>query len=365
MEKRSVSDDVPGSGGSVSEYILRTFDLAKKGLGTTWPNPLVGAVIVKDGRIIAEGFHRKSGEDHAEADALKNATESVQGATIYVNLEPCCHTSKKTPPCAQRLIEAGIKKVVISNLDPNPAVNGKGMTLLREHGIEVEYGIHEDLGEELNEVFFYNQRKSLPFVHLKMASTLDGKIAMANGESRWITGEKAREQVHHMRAEHSAVMIGAGTLRADNPKLNVRMEDFHGEQPWRIVFTSSGNLPSDKLLFTDELKEKTLVFTKGACSVDLPSNQIVRIQSLRDALENLYARKIVNIFLEGGPCLAGEMMKENLIQRVSLFMNPSFLGEGNSSIGNLGLTSLSQRPKLTNLRSGMFGEDILLTGRIS
>lgn len=349
----------------MSEYILRTFDLAKKGLGTTWPNPLVGAVIVKDGKVIAEGYHRKSGEDHAEADALKNATEDVRGATIYVNLEPCCHTNKKTPPCAQRLIEAGIKKVVISNLDPNPAVNGKGMTLLREHGIEVEYGIHSDLGEELNEVFFHNQRTSLPFVHLKMASTLDGKIAMANGESRWITGEKAREQVHLMRAQHSAVMVGAGTLRADNPKLNVRSESYKGEQPWRIVVTNSGNLPSDKSLFTDELRHKTLVYTKSKCSVDLPSEQVIRVMSLRDVLENLFERKIVNVLLEGGPCLAGEMMKEKLIQRVSLFMNPSFLGEGHSSLGHIGITQLSNRPKLTNLRSGMFGEDILLTGRIS
>lgn len=335
------------------------------GLGTTWPNPLVGAVIVKDGRVIAEGYHRKSGEAHAEADALNNATESVNGATIYVNLEPCCHTNKKTPPCAQRLIQEGIKKVVIANRDPNPSVNGGGMNLLRESGVEVIYGIHEDLGEELNEVFFHNQRKSLPFVHLKMASTLDGKIAMASGESQWITGELARNEVHKMRATHQAVMVGAGTLRTDNPKLNVRLENFQGEQPWRIVFTGSGNLPSDKNLFRDEMREKTLVFTKSETSVDLPSNQIVRVQSLREVMENLYARKIVNVLLEGGPCLAGEMLKENLIQRISLFMNPSFLGEGPGNIGPFGLKALGDRPRLSQVKTKMFGEDILLTGRIS
>ncbi len=365
MEKRSSGDDLPGSGGSVSAFILRTFDLARKGLGTTWPNPLVGAVIVKDGRVIGEGYHRKSGEEHAELDAINNATESVKGATIYVNLEPCCHTNKKTPPCAQRLIQEGISKVVISNLDPNPSVNGNGMSLLRENGIEVVYGIHGELGEELNEVFFHNQRTSLPFVHLKMASTLDGKIAMPNGESQWITGDLARSEVHRMRSQHQAVMIGAGTLRADNPKLNVRLESYTGEQPWRIVFTDSGNLPSDKELFRDELREKTLVFTKSATSVDLPPHQIIRVHSLREAMENLYARKIVNILLEGGPRLAGEMLKENLIQRVSLFMNPSFLGEGPGSLGNFGLKSLKERPKLTQVKTKMFGDDLFITGRIS
>lgn len=365
MEKRSVRHGLSGSGGSVSEFILHTFELARQGLGTTWPNPLVGAVIVKDGRIIGEGFHRKSGEAHAEVDAINNATESVKGATIYVNLEPCCHLDKKTPPCAQRLIQEGIRHVVISNLDPNPSVNGNGMTLLRNSGIEVTYGIHEDLGEELNEVFFYNQRKSLPFVQLKMASTLDGRIAMASGESQWITGEAARSQVHKMRSEHQAVMIGAGTLRADNPKLNVRLENFKGEQPWRIVFTNSGEIPSDRNLFTDELREKTLVFTKKKTHVDLPASQVIQVATLKEAMEILYSRKIVNILLEGGPVLAGEMIKENLIQRVSLFMNPSFLGEGPGNLGPFGLTDLNQRPKLTQVKTKMFGEDFFLTGRIS
>lgn len=328
--------------------ILHTFELAQQGLGTTWPNPLVGCVIMKDGRVIAEGYHRRSGEAHAELDAINNAKESIRGATVYVNLEPCCHTNKKTPPCAQRLIEEGVKKVVIANLDPNPSVNGQGMSLLRDHGIEVVYGIHEEIGAELNEVFFHAQRTKLPFVHLKMASTLDGKIAMANGESRWITGEESRKEVHRMRGLHQAVMIGAGTLRADNPKLNVRLDNFKGEQPWRIVISRTGDLPKESHLFTDELKEKTLVY-----------------QSPREALEDLYQRKIINVLLEGGPSLAGQMIKEKLIQRISLFMNPSFLGEGPGNIGPFGLTSLNERPKLTKVKTKMFGEDLFLTGRIS
>lgn len=347
------------------DHLLRSLELAALGHGTTWPNPMVGCVIVKDGRVIAEGFHRRSGEAHAELDAINKASESVKGATVYVNLEPCCHTNKKTPPCAQRLIEEGVAKVVITNLDPNPEVNGKGVELLRAAGIIVEHGTHADIGEELNEAFFHSQRSKLPFVHLKMASTLDGKTAMASGESRWITGEEARNEVHLMRARHQAVMVGAGTLRADNPKLNVRLPGYSGDQPWRIVFTGSGNLPSDKNLFTDELREKTLVFTKSGCNVDLPPGQVIRVKSLRDALENLYSRRIISILLEGGPCLAGEFLKENLLQRVSLFLNPSFLGQGPASIGDFGLTSLNHRPKLTRVKTKMFGDDLYLTGRVS
>ena len=331
----------------MTDYVLRTFELAKKGLGTTWPNPLVGCVIVKDGKVIAEGFHRKSGEAHAELDAINNAKESIKGATVYVNLEPCCHTNKKTPPCAQRLIQEGIAKVVIANLDPHPDVNGKGVELLRSAGIVVEHGIHADIGEELNEVFFTSQRNKIPFVHLKMASTLDGRIALPSGESQWITGELARKEVHIMRSQHQAVMVGGGTLRVDDPQLNVRLDNYTGEQPWRVIISRSGNLPKDRKVFTDALREKTLVF-----------------KSPREALENLFERKIFSVLLEGGPCLAGEMMKENLIHRVSVFMNPSFLGDGPGNLGSFGLAKLNQRPKLKNIKTKMFGDDLMITGRI-
>lgn len=322
------------------DYLLRTLELAQKGLGTTWPNPLVGCVIVKDGRVIAEGFHRKSGEDHAEADAIKNATESLRGATVYVNLEPCCHTNKKTPPCAQRLVEEGVKKVVIINLDPNPDVNGKGVDLLRSHGIEVEHGEHKAQGEALNEVFFHAQRTKLPFVHLKMASTLDGRIALPSGESQWITGESAREEVHRLRSRHQAIMVGGGTFRVDKPRLNVRLPEYEGPQPWKVVISRSGNLPS--------LPEDALVYS-----------------SPEEALKELFQRKIISVLLEGGPCLAGEMLKKNLIQRVTVFLNPSFLGAGPGSLGDFGLKKLQERPRLTQMKTQLFGDDLCVTGRIS
>ncbi len=330
-------------------YIQRTFELARLAKGHTWPNPMVGCVIVKNGKIIGEGFHHKAGTDHAELDAIKNATESVEGATFYVNLEPCCHTNKRTPPCAQRLIQEKVKKVVISNLDPNPDVNGSGVKLLKDHGIEVEFGVLEHEGEELNEVFFYNQRHKLPYVHLKMATTLDGKISMPNGESQWITGEIARKHVHELRSLHQAILIGAETLRKDNPKLNVRLDDFKGEQPYRVVLTNSGNLPKESHLFTDELKEKTIVYQN---------------QSLKEVLEDLYQKKIINILIEGGASIATAFMREKLVQRVSLYMNPSFLGAGKMALHDFGVTDLNSRPHLKNLKHEWLGSDLYLTGRI-
>lgn len=346
------------------KYLQRTIELARKGLGNTWPNPLVGAVIVKDGKVIGEGHHRRHGESHAEVDALENCTESPAGATIYVNLEPCCHTNKVTPPCAQRLIQEKIKKVVIVNLDPNPHVNGKGVELLKAHGIEVEHGLLSEEGEQLNEVFFYAQRSKKPFIHLKLATTLDGKIALPSGESQWITGEKSRSFVHELRSQHQGVIVGAQTVRADNPKLNVRLENFQGKQPWRIVFTEGGNLPADAQLFNDELKHQTLIYTKTNLNLNLPSENIVKISSLSEAMDDLFARKLMNLFLEGGSTLASAFMEEKLINRVSVFMNPSFLGAGKGALSDFGLSSLNERPVLKQIESRWIDDDFFLTGRL-
>lgn len=346
------------------DYIRRTFELASKAQGNNWPNPMVGAVLVKNGRIIGEGYHHQFGKDHAEADALKNGTESPEGATIYVNLEPCCHTNKLTPPCAQRLIQEKIKKVVISNLDPNPAVNGKGVELLKENGIEVVHGILTEEGERLNEVFFHVQRTRTPFIHLKLASTLDGKIAHSSGESQWITGEKARQHVHYLRSNHQGIVVGAETLRRDNPRLNVRLPDYAGRQPMRVIFTESGELPHSAHVLQDELKEQTLIYTKNKVKIDFPSSQVVRINSLSEAMNDLLERKLIYLMLEGGATLATSFLKESLIQRVSLYLNPSFLGAGASTLGDLGVEKLNLRPRLMNPETQWLGEDLLVTGRI-
>lgn len=347
------------------ELIRRTFHLAKIAEGNTWPNPLVGAVIVKDGRIIGEGYHHKAGMVHAEVDAIKNATESTEGATIYVNLEPCCHTNKRTPPCAQRLIQEKFKKVVICNLDPNPHVFGEGVKILKAAGIEVEHGILKEAGEELNEVFFTAQRNKRPFMHLKMAATLDGKTALPSGESKWITNEDSRARVQVLRAQSQAIMVGAETVRKDNPKLNVRLANYEGEQPYRVVITKSGKLPATHHLFTDELKARTLIYTQTPLSFDFPSEQVVQVANLQEVMTDLFNRKIISVFLEGGATLATAMMKEKLIDRVSIFLNPSFLGCGTSLLGDLGIDKLAERPFLKQVTTQMIGDDLYLTGRLS
>jgi diaminohydroxyphosphoribosylaminopyrimidine deaminase / 5-amino-6-(5-phosphoribosylamino)uracil reductase len=347
-----------------SDFIRKTFELAKLGKGSTWPNPLVGAIIVKDGRILATGFHHYYGGDHAEIDALKNSNESVVGATIYVNLEPCCHTKKNTPPCAQRLINEGISKVVICNLDPNPMVNGKGVELLKAHGIEVEHGILENEGEVLNEVFFLSQRKKRPFINFKSAASLDGKTALSNGESQWITGEAARKHVHEMRKEHQGIIIGAQTLRKDNPRLNVRLPDYKGPQPWRIVFTKSGQLPEKHFLFSDENCERTLIYSENELNFKFPETQFLKIKNISEAMSDLYSRKLIHLMLEGGAGLATEFFKAQLIDRVSLYQNPSFIGSGNGILGDLNLTSLNHRPRLQNIESCWLGDDHFMTGRL-
>lgn len=347
------------------ELIQRTFDLAIRGHGTTWPNPMVGAVIVKNGKIIGEGFHRKKGEAHAEVAALENCSESPEGATIYVNLEPCCHTNKTTPPCAQRLIKEKIKKVVISNLDPNPDVFGKGVEMLRAAGIEVEFGILDLDGEILNEVFFTNQRKKRPFIHFKSASTFDGKTAMMNGESQWITGEKARTHVHMLRSLHQGIITGGETVRKDNPRLTVRLPDYEGNQPWRIVFTKSGDLPSSHHLFTDEYKAQTLIYTENNLSFKFPENQVIKINNLLEAMDDLFKRGLVKLMLESGSCLASDFMNAGLIDRISLYQNPSFLGEGKNIFRYLDIKNLNARPRLTHLESEWLDEDLYLTGRLA
>ena len=347
------------------DFIRQTFELAKKGQGMTSPNPMVGAVIVKDGRILSTGYHHAYGLDHAELDAIKNAKESLEGATIYVNLEPCCHTKKQTPPCAQRLIAEKFKKVVISNLDPNPAVNGEGVKLLREAGILVEHGTLEQEGEEINEAFFLAQRLKRPFIHLKSATTLDGKIALPSGESQWITGPEARTMVHEMRSIHQGVIVGAETVRKDNPKLNVRLPDYTGKHPYRIVFTQSGKLPSDAHLFNDELKHQTIIITMSPLSFDFPSEQVLEVKTLKEALEKLFEKKFIHLFMEGGATLASAFMKEGLIDRVSVFVNPSFLGEGKPMLESLGLKKLADRPGLKNIRTQLVGGDILISGRLT
>ena len=332
-----------------ADYMRQAMRLAQKAKGRTWPNPMVGCVVVKDCEIIAEGWHAKAGQAHAELDAINNAKVSVQSATLYVNLEPCCHSNKRTPPCAQLLIAEGIKTVVIANQDPHPEVSGRGIAMLREAGIEVITDVLASDGELLNEVFFHNQRWQRPFVHLKLASTLDGKIAMPSGQSQWITGQAARLHAHQLRAEHMAIAVGAQTIRQDNPRLTVRLENTSGPQPIRLVFSHSGNLPESAHVFNDEYSARTRIYGN---------------RPLSEVLDELYQHGIVNILLEGGAGLASAFLADGHVQRISHYLNPSYLGQGISALNDYGLLDLSQRIHLKHVEYTALGEDFHLTGRV-
>ncbi len=344
-------------------FMKRAFDLSLAGAGSVSPNPLVGAVIVKDGKIISEGYHAVYGGDHAELDAIKKATVSLEGATLYCTLEPCCHTNKQTPPCAQRIVKEKFRRVVIANLDPNPHVNGGGVEILKNAGIEVESGILASLGEEINEAFFITQNKKRPYIHLKLAATLDGKISMPTGESQWITSPTSRQYVHELRRTHSAVLVGAETARLDDPTLTVRLPDFNGKQPWRLVLTESGNLPPTLKLFNDEYKDRTVVLTKTKISF-LSDDQQIIFTNLADLMSKLLAKKITSLFVEGGPMVATLLLKEKLVDRLSYFINPSLLGVGPSAISDIGVKTLATRPRLTEVKTKQFESDIYFTGKI-
>lgn len=313
------------------EYYMRLcFELAKKAIGQTSPNPYVGCVIVKDNQIIARGYHKKAGLDHAEADALNNCKEDLKGATLYCNLEPCCHTNKKTAPCAQRLLGLGLKEVVICNLDPNPAVSGKGVKLLENDGIKVTTGILKEEGLLLNEVFFSHITKKRPFIHLKWAQTLDGKIATLKHHSKWITNSKSRENSHKERNLYDAILIGAGTLNHDNPSLTIRLGAELSKK--RIVLSPTLEFEADLNLFNDKYKDQTIIITnqietyKNIKTLYCPMEQ--NTFELNALMDILYNEGICSLYIEGGMQTISSFIDANLFDRVSIYMAPKLLGPG-------------------------------------
>lgn len=325
-------------------YIQKCLDLAKAYQGQTSPNPLVGSVIVKNGLIISSGAHKKAGTDHAELDAIKNATESLKGATLYCNLEPCCHTNKKTPPCAQRIINEEISEVVISNLDPNPLVAGNGVKLLKEAGIKVTTGILKDEASELNKVFFTNMLLKRPFIHLKWAQSIDGKMATSSGDSKWITNEESRKNVHHERSIYDSILIGANTLKNDNPRLTIRLEGQIERCPYRIVIASQPDTSKD--LFNDEFKDKTIIVNG----------------KLSDILNELYQKDIMSIYVEGGAMIHSQFLSENLFDEISIYTAPKILGSG-KSITLPEIINMREAFSLSDCTITNFGSDTLTNFR--
>ena len=359
------------------EYMLRAIQLAKKGEGWTNPNPMVGAVIVKDGRIIGEGYHKKYGELHAERNAIASLTESAEGATIYVTLEPCCHYGK-TPPCTEAIIEQKIKKVVIGSRDPNPKVAGKGAQILRESGITVVQDFMREECDRLNPVFFHYITTKTPYVVMKYAMTLDGKIATKTGASKWITGEPARQEVQHMRHRYMGIMAGIGTVLADDPMLNVRVEGW--KSPVRIVCDSSLRIPLDSQIVRSAKEYRTIVayagreeneeitekitkkikqlHAKGVDTVCCPDEKgQIDLKKLMTYLGN---EGIDSILLEGGGTLNDSALRAGIVKEVHCFIAPKLFGGKNSKtpVQGIGIGLPSEALKLKCTDICRIGEDI-------
>lgn len=348
-------------------YLERCFDLAQKGEGHTSPNPLVGALFVLDGKILGEGYHKRYGGPHAEVEAFRAANEKVEGSTLYTSLEPCCHTNKQTPPCTGIIISAKVKRVVVAALDPNPSVAGKGMELLKAQGIQVDYLPHPR-AEEQNRVFFKVMRTGLPFMHLKMAQSLDGRIAMQSGHSKWISDEVARLWVHQRRFEYDAVMVGRQTLNADNPSLDIRHEIVtQGKIPWRVVVGNPDLMNKQSKVLTDEHIEKTLVISSQREKVYPGISTLLLENHSKEAWQKVLAefpkRKICSVLVEGGPILASSLLDMGLIDRMSLFIAPKLLGNGASSYRNETKTLVDQALQLKDWTSQKIGNQILIEGR--
>ncbi len=356
-------------------YINQTFKLAQQGLGTTSPNPLVGAIIVKDGLVIASGHHERSGEGHAEYNAIMSAKKSIEGATLYCNLEPCCHTNKKTPPCVDLIIKSGIKEVVISNIDPNPLVAGKGVQKLRDAGIEVISGILDNEGQELNEVFFHFIKYKTPFVHIKVAQTLDGKICTDNGSSKWISDEAARKWVHQLRLKYDAIGIGRKTLDKDSPRLNIRMGvENKGKEPFKVIFANPNLLNLKNQLLMPPLANKTIIIAKKADIEQMTNKQkahfkdhhikIITIENesrfIEESLEKLGQEKITSILIEGGGHLLSSFINNHLYNKLSIITVPKVIGNGRPFFVNKDRVDMANAIEFTNVTYELMNDQIIM-----
>jgi len=346
----------------------RCLELARRALGKTAPNPLVGAVVVQDGEIVGEGFHPGAGSPHAEVFALQAAGVKAQGATIYVNLEPCNHYGR-TPPCSEALIAAGVAKVVVGMVDPNPLVAGGGIAKLRQHGIETIVGVAEADCQRLNEAFSHRILYHQPFGILKYAMTLDGKIATTTGNSAWITSVEARNEVHQWRVACDAVIVGGNTVRHDNPHLTSHQAE--GRNPLRVVMTRTLNLPSEARLWETSVAP-TLVLTETGVNPDFhlmlvkKGVEVVAIDPLTPAkvMEYLYSRGFLSVLWECGGTLAARAIAEGTVQKVLAFIAPKIVGGANapSPVGDLGLGQMNEAIALERVSWRTVGSDCLLEG---
>ena len=356
--------------------------LAAKGRGTTSPNPMVGAVVVNRGRIVGQGFHLRPGLPHAEILALRHAGVRARGASLYVTMEPCCHIRKRTPPCVPAVIQSGVRRVVIATNDPNPKVKGKGAAALRRAGLAVTIGLAKREAEDMNRAYNHWMKTKQPFVILKAGMTLDGQIATASGEAKWITSHRSRREIHQLRSQVDAILVGIGTVLADDPSLTARvgpqLKKLGTKQPLRIVVDSKLRVPLDAHILSRQDAGKTIVATihsapdarrralekRGIEVLSVP-RQGKRV-SLRVLMRELGARGITSLLVEGGGELNAAMLKAELVQHVRLYIAPSLLGGDNAKgvIGGKSPAHLAQALKLRDVRTRSVGSDVVVEGNL-
>jgi len=356
-------------------WMRRALDLAVRARGRTSPNPMVGAVIVTDGQVVGEGFHAYAGSDHAEVAALREAGPAAAEGTLYVSLEPCCHQGR-TPPCVDQILGAGIRRVVAAGEDPNPSVSGRGFASLREAGVRVEVGLLGEEAARLNEAFFKYIRTGVPFVTLKVAASLDGKIATRTGESRWITGESARRRVHQLRNEVDAVLVGIGTVLRDNPLLTTRLGIADQRDPIRVIVDNLARLPlrakvvnrastAPTILAVSQMAPRTKLeaLEREGVQVIVVENSPRRV-SLERLLELLGKRGILSVMIEGGAEINASALREGIADKVLVFLAPILIGGKSTptAVGGEGIESLAQALRLRDVRIERFDGDILVEG---
>lgn len=356
-------------------YMKRAIAIARNATGRTSPNPLVGAVIVKDGRIVAEGWHRKAGTPHAEVHALNMAGELAKGATVYVSLEPCAHYGR-TGPCAKALVEAGVSRVVMAMTDPNPKVAGKGIAILEEAGVDVTTGVLEEEAVELNEVFLKWMTTGKPFVALKTAMSLDGKIATATGQSQWISNEESRYEVHRLRDIHDGILVGINTALKDNPSLTTRLTEYEGKNPIRIVVDSQARLPLTSKLVQDGLAETIVATTAKAPAERVQTLEAAGVKvltcgtgdsvDLELMMQKLGELRITSVLVEGGGSVNYSLLQAGLVDRVYAFIAPKLIG-GRTALTPVegeGFGELAQAVELEKIQLKQLGDDVFITGKV-
>lgn len=349
-------------------FMLRAIRLAEGGRGFVSPNPLVGALVVSDGDILGEGYHQRLGGDHAEVVALRNAGRKARGATLYVTLEPCAHQGR-TPPCVDRIIRDGVRKVVMAMVDPNPLVNGFGKRKLEESGIETLIGPYGELARRQNESYVKFMSEGMPFVTLKMALSIDGKSATRSGDSRWITSEESRRDVHRLRLQSDAIMVGIGTVLSDDPELTARF-GYTGRQPVRVIVDSMARTPLESKVVKDKEARTIIATTKGAPDFRKEALRKSGVEvvvtgegprvDLRVLLELLAEKKITSVMVEGGAELAHSIWAEGLADKLALYISPKVIGgrEAPGCIGGIGVEKVRESGKVRIEEIYLLGEDL-------